>query len=141
MNHAFGPNGGANFCENCGAARWAISSAASSCPGPIPVEAPLVPEDELKPKIVQLVPRKQHVEAEGMQENLKILDNLRTDLLTGKIVAISGVCITTDDATFSFSCIVGRVSKLRTTGALAWALQMFMRRCEQEQEQEQERSK
>lgn len=81
-------------------------------------------------KIVKLVPRKRLVEASDLAENLKILDNLRADLISGKIVSISGVCIAPDDATYSFNCVMGRVSKLRTTGALATALHMFMRRSE-----------
>lgn len=97
-----------------------------NCPPPVKTRG-IVPEE---PKIVALVPRKQMVEASDMAENLKILDGIRADLISGKIVSISGVCIAPDDGTYSFNCVVGRVSKLRTTGALATALHMFMRRAE-----------
>lgn len=84
-------------------------------------------------KVIALVPKKKVVEAEGMEENLRILDDLKRELKEGKIVSIAGVCIAPDDSTYSFNCVAGRVSKLRTTGALAVALHCFMRRTEKDE--------
>lgn len=68
-----------------------------------------------------------NVESSDLQASLKILDDIKERLITGEIVCATGVLIAPDDATYSFIARTQPVTRLRTTGALAWVLHRFMR--------------
>lgn len=56
--------------------------------------------------------------AQNLEEALKILDTLRADLESGKIVCFTGVGIARDDCIYRYQASALPVSYLRIVGAL-----------------------
>lgn len=55
-------------------------------------------------------------------DSLAMLDKLRASIESGETVGFYGVSVAKDDQVASWSCSVGRVSRLRMMGAVSYLL-------------------
>jgi hypothetical protein len=55
------------------------------------------------------------------EDMLQVIDQLRDDVVSGKVVAFGGIGISNEDRVTQYTGALGRVTRLRLQGAL-WAL-------------------